>query len=64
MADHQEGEEGGTLNQEPPWTGSLKWLILMTHTTIQMIDITWERGEGGRGEISQNTLYIHVDSYF
>ena len=39
MTDHQE-KEGDTLNQEPPWTGSLKWLILMTHTTIHMIDIT------------------------
>jgi hypothetical protein len=28
-----------TLNHDPPWMGSLKWLMLMTHTRMQMIMI-------------------------
>ena len=66
------GEEGRrergkvplTLNQDPPWTGSLKWLMLMIQTMIQMTEMTllkeererkgrkWRDGgrEGGRGK--------------
>lgn len=33
-------------NQEPPWTGSLKWPMLIIHTATQMREMTWrERQE-------------------